>query len=68
MTCGALGYIWTMLSHFTIVPSVVCEVFHRQMEIKTGVLEVLFNRLILQILAEESSVLMGAGAKLSSSL
>lgn len=47
MTCGALGYIWTMLSHFTIVPSVVCEVFHRQMEIKTGVLEVLFISLIV---------------------
>lgn len=47
MTCGALGYIWTMLSHFTIVSRVVCEVFHRQMEIKTGVLEVLFISLIV---------------------
>ena len=45
-----------MLSHFTIISSVVCEVFHRLMEIKTGVLGSLvhlFNHLILQILAEE---------------
>lgn len=36
-----------MLSHFTIISSVVCEVFHRLMEIKTGVLEVLFIFLII---------------------
>lgn len=37
-----IGHSWAVLSHFTVMSNVVCAAFHRLVEVKTGVLEVLF--------------------------